>query len=699
MMESLEVGADDYVEKSGDPTVLKARLRALMRRKMLQDEHQRIQDEIREKEVELARERAHGEAHMRAILDNAADGIVAIGTDGIIRTFNHAAERIFGYSSEQAVGANVNILMPEDIAAQHDGYVSRYVNNPGMPFIVGRGPRAVDARRSDGTLFPAEFSVGEIKTDDEHFFVGVIRDITERRQAEAALRAADEQLHLLLDSVGEGVFGVDTEGRTTFLNRSAEAMIGHSESELLGHCFHAVVQSVATAGEAGAAPVWLVTARTGEVHEGIEHTFRRKTGNEMPVQLSSRPVVKDGQLVGAVVSFQDISHSKDLEARLRQSQKMEAIGRLTGGVAHDFNNLLTVIMGNLQLLQRTLKDNANAATRIDKVMAAAKSGAELTRRLLTFSRQQVLETGSVDINEMVREMEDLLHRTLGEEITLKTALCEKACVGRTDRNQLEHALLNLCVNARDAMPDGGRLTIETRHVQLDEVYAAARPDLKPGCYVEIAVSDTGTGIAPEILDKIFEPFFTTKDKNKGTGLGLASIFGFMKQSGGHVNVYSEVGHGSTFKLLVPAAVEDHAGTDGATEVGQNGHEGHRSATILVVEDEVGVREVAVSVLTGAGHAVIEAENGPAGLKAIADHPEIELVFSDVIMPGGMTGPDMAEKIRELRPDIPVLFASGYAEHALADREERIRNAKFIAKPYDADELDERIQVLLEPRAE
>lgn len=696
MMESLEVGADDYVEKSGDPTVLKARLRALMRRKMLQDEHQRIQDEIREKELELVRERAHGEAHMRAILDNAADGIVAVDTDGIIRTFNHAAERIFGYAADDAIGQDVGILMPENVALVANGDITLSSVHGEFASMVGAGTRAVDARRNDGTLFPAELSVGEIRIDDEHLYVGIIRDVTERQQAEAAIRAADEQLHLLLDSVGEGVFGIDTEGRTTFLNRSAQRMLQQAEDNLIGHCFHEVARPVVVDGAAPTEPDWMVTARTGEAREGVEHTFRRGDGGELPVLLSSRPVLKEGALVGAVVSFQDLSHSKDLEARLRQSQKMEAIGRLTGGVAHDFNNLLTVIMGNLQLLSRAFKDDEGAVKRIDKIMAASKSGAELTRRLLTFSRQQVLETAGVDINEMVREMEDLLHRTLGEEIVLKTSLCAEGCMGRTDRNQLEHALLNLCVNARDAMPDGGRLTIETRHIRVDEAYAATRAELNPGNYIEIAVSDTGTGIPPEILDKIFEPFFTTKDKNKGTGLGLASIFGFMKQSGGHVNVYSEVGLGSTFKLLVPVAADDARGNEAASDAVVEGGGEPRPATILVVEDEAGVRDIAVSILTGAGHTVIEAGSGPEGLKAIAEHPEIELVFSDVIMPGGMTGPDMAEKIRELRPGIPVLFASGYAEQALADREERIRNAKFIAKPYDADELSDRIAALLEP---
>jgi CheY-like chemotaxis protein len=325
-------------------------------------------------------------------------------------------------------------------------------------------------------------------------------------------------------------------------------------------------------------------------------------------------------------------------------------------------------------------------------MGAAKSGAELTRRLLSFSRQQVLETTVIDINEMVRDTETLLRRTLGEQISLETSLDRKVSLGVTDRNQLESALLNLCINARDAMPKGGRLTIETRHTYLDELYAATRSEVTPGPYVEISVSDTGTGIPPELLDKIFEPFFTTKESGKGTGLGLSTIFGFMKQSGGHLAVYSEIGHGTTFKLYVPEA--EPAKEALAEEVDAVVRD-VAGATVLVVEDDESVREIAVSLLGEEGYRVIEAESGPDGLAAFNEHPEIDMVFSDVVMPGGMTGPEMVEKIRMQRPEIPVLFASGYAEQALRDRETLMESAGFIAKPYDVNDLPRKIESILE----
>ena len=697
MMESLEVGADDYVEKSGDATVLKARLRALLRRKMLQDEHQRIQDEIHDKELELARERTRNEAHLRAILDNAADCVISVNPKGLVNTFNKAAEQAFGYGSDEVIGREVSMLMPGRTTETGDPFPLPASDEAAMTNGGNGGPRSVEARRRDGSMFPAELSVGEVVTEADRWFVGIVRDVTERRRAEEDLRAADEQIHLLLDSIGDGVYGVDIDGRATFVNRSALEMLGFAEDELLGANAHEMFHHSRPDGSAypGEECSNLVTIRNGEAREGSEDLFWKKDGSQLPVRLSSRPVRKDGELVGAVVSFQDLSQHKDMEARLRQAQKMEAVGRLTGGVAHDFNNLLTVIMGNVQLLGRLMGDDEKANARLNKIMGAAKSGAELTRRLLTFSRQQVLETGNVDVNELVRDMDDMLRRTMSENIVVTAAISEEACLGRTDRNQLEHALLNLCVNARDAMPDGGRLTIQTKRTHLNNAYAATHSEVRPGDYVEIAVSDTGTGIAPEIMDKIFEPFFTTKEKGKGTGLGLSTIFGFMKQSGGHVSVYSELGHGTTFRLFIPQADGGAEGLEAKTEKSAPRPGGRRDATVLVVEDDDGVRDIAVSKLADAGYRIVEACNGPSGLQTFVDHPEIELVFSDVIMPGGMSGPEMMELIRKQRPEIPVLFASGYAEHALRERSGWLDRCKFISKPYDVSELVATVATLLE----
>ncbi|MCR4378374.1 MAG: response regulator [Rhodospirillales bacterium] len=560
---AFKVGANDYVRKPIDLRVLQARLSAHIGRKAMQDElirtNQALEERVRERTGLLESK----EAHLRALLETIPNAIISIGTDGLIRSMNQNAEKMFGILEQDAIGLNISNFMDSPHAEYHDTYLRNYIETGQGAGIIGNSPRQVPAKRSGGKVFPAELSVGELKTEDEHLFVGVLRDVSDR---------------------------------------------------------------------------------------------------------------------------------VEIESQLRQFQKMEAVGRLTGGVAHDFNNLLTVIMGNLQLLERTLQSDEKSLFRLNKVMSAAKSGADLTRRLLTFSRQQVLEIQAVDINEVVREMEQMLFRTMGEDILISTSLSQTPCIGRTDQNQLENALLNLCINARDAMPDGGRLTLETQCRHLDQAYAYRHLELQPGDYVEIAVTDTGMGIPADIKEHIFEPFFTTKHSGKGTGLGLSTIFGFMKQSGGHVNVYSEPGLGSTFKLLVPAA---HPATDQPSSQKSDAEPKTIAATVLVVEDDDGVRELAVSVLRGAGFTVIEAVTGVEGLKAFQTHPEIDMVFSDVIMPGGMSGPEMVEKIFEVRPDIPVLFASGYAEQALKNRETLLEHAAFLAKPYFASELPMRIRRMME----
>ena len=571
VVKTLQDGANDYVTKPIDFPVLFARVNNQLALRFAElrliQANEVLEERVLERTAALQEANdklLQSEEHLRAVLDNAADGIVSIDSRGNIRSVNHSAQLIFGYDQADVVGRHISMLMPEETAAGQGWSLQGETGGARPVGKAGRGVRILTGKRKSGVSFPVEVSLGEIKTPEEHLFIGVLRDITDRT---------------------------------------------------------------------------------------------------------------------------------DLEKQLRQAQKMEAIGRLTGGVAHDFNNLLTVIMGNLQLLERSLSGEEKAKSRVDKIMSASKSGAELTRRLLSFSRQQVLDTKTVDISELVGDMDALLRRTLGEDIALLTFLSQEPCLGTTDRNQLEHALLNLCINARDAMPDGGRLTIETRRTYLDESYAASRWEVEPGAYVEIGVSDTGCGIPPEILEKIFEPFFTTKDEGKGTGLGLATIFGFMKQSGGHIGVYSEVGHGTTFKLYVPEAPgavdEDPAEmeVDDCTE--------EISATILIVEDDERVREIAVSILAEEGYHIIEAENGPTALAAFHEHPEIAMVFTDVIMPGGMTGPELVEEIRQSRPDMPALFASGYAEQALRNRETLLASSKFISKPYNVTELPRHIKSVLE----
>ena len=381
-------------------------------------------------------------------------------------------------------------------------------------------------------------------------------------------------------------------------------------------------------------------------------------------------------------------HRKDiagLDARLRQSQRMQAIGQLTGGVAHDFNNLLTVVLGNAELLAEQL--SAQQAPRgqlalAEAVVAAAERGAELTRQLLAFARKQALAPRPTEVNALVDGLHPMLQRTLGAPVQIEWLPGTGLWPAMVDPGQLENAVLNLCLNARDAMPAGGRLTLETANARLDAAYVERHADLQPGDYVMLAVSDTGSGIAAEHLEQVFEPFFTTKEKGKGTGLGLAMVYGFVKQSAGHVALYSEPGHGTTVKLFLPRAAQP--ADEPSAEVQQPLQAGH-GQVVLVVEDDAAVRRLAVNELRALGYRVIEADSGPAALQLLQppDHAGLvpALLFTDVVMHGGMTGPELAEAARRLRPGLQVLFTSGYTDNAIAHHGRLDPGVRLLAKPY------------------
>jgi nitrogen-specific signal transduction histidine kinase/CheY-like chemotaxis protein len=389
----------------------------------------------------------------------------------------------------------------------------------------------------------------------------------------------------------------------------------------------------------------------------------------------------------------DMTERIAAEERHRRSQRLEAIGQLTGGIAHDFNNLLSVVIGNLDLLAERVGRDATSNELVQSALGASLRGAELTRQLLAFARRQPLEPKVVAINERVAATMELLHRTLGGEIAIATSLAPDLWPAFVDPTQFESALVNLAINARDAMPDGGRLTIETVNEQLDEVYAQTNSDAMPGEYVMVAVSDTGTGMTPEVLARAFEPFFTTKQPGRGTGLGLSMVYGFTRQSRGHIKIYSELGHGTTVRLYLPRA--SRAGGErgaGAAEVVLPARGGER---ILVVEDNGDVRRVVVLQLRDLGYRVSEAANGEAALKLIESGEPLDLLFTDVVMPGGMTGDELARRARIVRPGLKVLLTSGFARAAIeaADQSEDLRN--LLSKPYRKVDLAARLRALLD----
>ena len=396
---------------------------------------------------------------------------------------------------------------------------------------------------------------------------------------------------------------------------------------------------------------------------------------------------------GYIGASADITDEVAAEEQLRQAQKMQAVGQLTGGVAHDFNNLLLVIAGNIELLKTTDDSGPKMEMYLDKVLGAVERGASLTQKLLAFSRQQALSPKATDVNGLIGGMEDMLRRTLGEAIELKTILAADLRIAMIDSNQLEHALLNLALNARDAMRDGGALMFETANVFLDEDYADQHEEVKAGDYVQVAVTDTGEGMMPEVLEHVFEPFFTTKEVGKGSGLGLSMVFGFVKQSGGHISIYSEVGHGTTVKVYLPRAGRE---SEIATDVKQETRELERgSERVLVVEDDPMVREFPVEVLRGMGYEVVEALDGKEALAQLREGRTFDLLFTDVVLPGGMSGKQIADEAKRLQPGIRVLFTTGYAENAVVHDGQLDEGVTLINKPYMRHELLEIIRAVLD----
>ncbi len=392
----------------------------------------------------------------------------------------------------------------------------------------------------------------------------------------------------------------------------------------------------------------------------------------------------------------DITIERERDEQLRQSQKMEAVGQLTGGVAHDFNNLLTIIMGSLELLQRSLRnDDPRLLRRVEIAMDGSRRAAALTHRLLAFSRRQPLAPKAIDINRLIAGMSDMLHRTLGEVVTVEVAAAAGLWPALADANQLESALLNLAINARDAMQAGGRLIIETQNMYLDDVYAAAHADLQPGQYVQIAVTDSGCGMTEDVRAKVFEPFFTTKPQGQGTGLGLAQVYGFIKQSGGHVTIHSALDFGTTVKLYLPRPRREEAPSDPVAAAVQSYQAGSgHGETILVVEDEEGVRNFSIEILQELGYRVMAAANAPAALQLVKQALDFSLLFTDVGLPGQMDGRALANRVLEMRPDVSVLFTTGYTRNAIVQNGRLDDGTDFIGKPFTAVELAQKVQDLL-----
>jgi PAS domain S-box-containing protein len=645
----------------------------------LRGSHDELERRVEERTHDLAETNARlraSEEQQRRLFARAPVPMHALDGTRRILDVNDAWLQLFGYARDEVIGRAIAEFHAPGQPALHE---ARWHE------LLSRGElRDIERRfvKKSGEAFDALVSV-HLERDDDGNFVRTITttiDITARRRAEAAAHRERQLSELLIECGTEGIIGLDRDMRYIVWNPAMEIMSGLPRDRVLGrHLFDLRPDLAGSPVEAA----WRATM------EGKRTTLSDRLYNFSPsgrrgyCDVDFAPLYgSDRSIIGGFAFLRDTTERRRIEEQLRQAQKMEAVGQLTGGVAHDFNNLLTVIIGNIENLQRYLPQREEAQRMIAAIMRAATRAATLTHRLLAFARRQPLEPRAVDINKLVASMSELLRRSLGETIVIETALAGGVWRTLADPNQLENALLNLAVNARDAMADGGKLTIETANAFLDEAYAAQHQDVAPGRYVMIALSDTGCGMSAETIEKAFEPFFTTKEVGQGTGLGLPQVYGFVKQSGGHVKIDSELGRGTTVKLYLPRLAAGAASSEVASEA-KSVPNARANEAILLVEDDEDVRQYSAEILRETGYRVLEAGDGAAALNALADEPGICLLFTDVGLPGGLNGRQLADEARRRRPDLKVLFTTGYTRNAIVHQGRREPGVALLLKPFTA----------------
>ena len=519
------------------------------------------------------------------------------------------------------------------------------------------------------------------------------RDPTNPKAADEELRASEQTFRMLVQSVTDyAIYMLDTQGRVSSWTAGAERFKGYRADEIMGQHFSRFYTKEDR--EAGIPRIALETAgREGRFE--AEGWRVRKDGSRFWASVIIDPIRNDdGELVGFAKVTRDLSEKRAIEEQLRQSQKMEAVGQLTGGLAHDFNNLLTGISGSLEMMQMRIAQGRMADVERYSLAAqgAVKRAAALTHRLLAFARRQTLDPQPTNTNRLISGLEDLIRRTVGPTIQVEVVEASGLWPTLVDPNQLDNAILNLCINARDAMPEGGKLTIETANKWIDE-RAARRHDLPVGQYISLCVTDTGVGMTPEVIEKAFDPFFTTKPIGEGTGLGLSMIYGFARQSGGQVRIYSEVGDGTTMCIYLPRYA-DKIPIDEEDESPATFEAVGEGEVVLVIDDDPTIRMLIAEVLADSGYAVIEAPDGAAGLKVLESNARIDLLITDVGLPGGMNGRQVADAARVHRPGLKVLFITGYAENAVIAKGRLEQGMFVITKPFQMELLARRIREIV-----
>jgi PAS domain S-box-containing protein len=659
-------GAQDYLVKGqGDGHLLVRAIRYAIERK-------------RAEEVMARREE-----YFRSLIENALDIITTLSDEGAIRYASPAVERVLGYRPEELTGQSIFAFVPADDAA-------------GVRDLL-------NARRHTGAAISSHFrfrhnngswavleAIGKHYIDDGGL-PGVIinaREVTERKLAEEQLRQALETLRAVIETSPLAIYTLDRERRVKSWNPAAERIFGWSKQDILDSPLPTIHPDD-----------WTETMEQfrrlmrGETLAGSEARRQRKDGKVIQVNIWTASLRGPlGEVTGVVAVVADITDQQRLEEQLRLSQRMEAVGRLAGGIAHDFNNLLTIMTGYTDLLLDRIRESDPLRRNVEEIKGASSRAAALTNQLLAFSRKHVLQPKILDLNEIVSDMDKMLRRLIGEDIELIVALAPNVGAIRGDPGQIEQVIVNLVVNAREAMPQGGRLIVETANLDLDDEYTRQHVGVEPGCYIMLAVSDTGVGMDSETLAHIFEPFFTTKGNGKGTGLGLSTVYGIVRQSGGNIWVYSEPARGSSFKIYFPRV-------DGQCEeremVAPPAGRARGTETVLLAEDDETVRGLVREVLQQRGYLVLEARNGMEALEMADGHNgRIDLLVTDVIMPH-MSGRELVERLRPLHPETRILFMSGYTDNAVVPQVDLAPGTEFLQKPFAPENLARKVREVLD----
>ena len=633
-----------------------------------------IQDIHAQKQAALAL--ARSQAEWRELAESLPMMVWVAEGDGTVSFMSRYSADYVGTTVEETVGT---------------GWF-RFVHPDDQPRVAGEWAAALAGsthyetefrvRRADGDWCCHFARAVRVELPDGgHQWYGTATDVQPMQNERQAREQLSNRLFDTMESVTDAIFLLDEQWRFTYVNGQAQVLLRHDRQQLLGH------------------DIWTLFPQARETF--LPH-LERCLAEQVPVRFEARyepagllfEVNASPSNEGLVVYFRDVTESRRLAEQLQQAQRMESLGQLTGGVAHDFNNLLTVILGNAETLAGQQPAGTPGKVMAEMIVAAAERGAALTQRLLAFARRQALEPRPTDVNRLLREFAPLLQRSLGAHIDMELVHAAGLWQAQVDPGQLEAALLNLVVNARDAMPNGGKLTIETANVRLDDAYAAAHREVAPGQYVMLAVSDTGHGIPPDAMPRLFEPFFTTKEVGKGTGLGLPMVYGFAKQSRGHVAVYSEVDRGTTVRVYLPRVHRKaHHESPPPASLPTAGD----GELVLLVEDDPMVREFARGQVESLGYRVVEAGNGDEALQRLREHPEVAVLFTDVVMPGSMSGRQLADAARAMRPDLAVLHTSGYTENAIVHHGRLDPGVLLLGKPYLRAELADKLRQALARR--